>query len=101
MAEPAQQPSEFQKFAGKLPLYLRIAFAAFIVFGLVGNCAHPGDVRPVLIFIFTALFWACSRILQEGIDAYRILRMAQQHEESLKKGETKKDDETPPEPPTA
>ena len=97
MAEQTQPPTEFQKFAGKLPLYLRIAFAAFIVFGMIGNCAHPGDTRPVIIFVFTALFWACARILQEGIDAYRILRLAQQHEESLKKGDKK----TPPEPPAA
>lgn len=92
MEQPTLPPTELEKFLGKVPLYVRIGFALLVVFGMVGNCARPGDTRPVVLFFFVATLWALMRILQEGIDAYRILKMAREHEAK------KQDDNDPPPP---
>jgi len=76
----------------KLPLYVRLGFGAIVLFGMVGNCAGHTQ-GAVAVFVLTATLWACSRIIQEAIEAWMILGL-------LKKSETddKKDD--PPPPPT-
>ncbi len=100
MEQPTRQPTELEKFLGKMPLYVRIGFALVVVFGMVGNCARPGDTRPVVLFVMTALVWTLMRILQEGIEAYRILKMANAHDAELKAGK-KPDDKAPPSPPAS
>lgn len=91
-----KESSEFQKFAGRYPLYVRIGFAMVVVFGMVGNCAGRRE-GSVMVFALVSILWACTRMIQEGIDAYRILTMAKKHDQDQKK----KDDETPPGPPAA
>jgi hypothetical protein len=90
------EPSELEKFAGRYPLYVRIGFAMVVLFGMVGNCAGRRE-GSLVVFIIVTILWACSRMVQEGIDAWRILSLAKKHDQ-------KKDDDEggfPPGPPAA
>lgn len=58
----------------KLPLYTRLGFAAIVAFGMVGNCAYPGDVRPSVVLAVVAIAWVNIRILLEGVASFRILQ---------------------------
>lgn len=66
------------------PLYVRMAFGLIILFGMVGNCAGKTD-GSLYVFILTAVVWTCCRIVQEGLDAYNIVRALNAYEEELKK----------------
>jgi hypothetical protein len=90
MDQPTEKPSSWVKHTARIPLYTRLGFALIVIFGMVGNCAKPGDSRPIIIFMIVSILWCCSRILLEGLEAYRILRLAHQHD--------KKDDVGPKQP---
>lgn len=93
-----QEPTELQKLGARYPLYVRIGFALVVLFGMVGNCAGRRE-GSLVVFIMVTILWACTRIVQEGIDAYRILSLAKKHDKEQKKD----DDEggSPPGPPAA
>jgi len=98
--DPKQpEPSELQKFAGRYPLYVRIGFALVVLFGMVGNCAGRRE-GSLVVFIMVTILWACTRIVQEGIDAYRILTLAKKHDKQ-KKDDDKDEGGFPPGPPAA
>jgi len=101
IVEPSKGPSEFQKQAARIPLYVRLGWGALLLFGMVGNCAKPGSPGPVYIFILVGIMWACIRAMTEAIDAYRVLMLVRAHDNE-KKAPPKKDDDdqsTPPGPP--
>lgn len=87
--------SKLDKVAARWPLYTRIGWAAVVVFGLVGNCAGHRE-GSAIVFIVTAIIWANVRIIQEAVEAFAILRLANEHE---KKQGAKEDDPPPPPPP--
>ena len=89
--EPTKEPTELQKQLGRLPLYTRIGFAMVVIFGMVGNCAGRRE-QSLAVFILVSILWACTRMIQEGIDAYRILTLAKKHDDDKK---------NPPTPPAA
>lgn len=96
--EPAKKPSEWDKFWARYPLYIRVGWALIIVFGLVGNCAGRRE-QSLAVFVIASLMWACTRMIQEGIDAYRILTLAKKHDQEQK--DVDKKDGPPPTPPAA
>lgn len=99
MEQPTKEPTEFQKFAARFPLYIRLGWGALLLFGMIGNCARPGSPAPVYVFIMVGIMWSCLRAMTEAIDAYRILTLARA-QDAEKKKDVKKD-EPPPPPPVA
>ena len=84
MLQPNKEPSEFQKQMGRFPLYMRICWATLVVFGMVGNCAGHRE-QSLAILILVAVMWVTIRILVEGIEAYKILHLAVNHDKDDKK----------------
>lgn len=56
----------------KLGLYIRLAFGALVVFGVVGSLSGYKS-GSTLVFILTSLCWVLSKILVEAIYAYQAL----------------------------
>lgn len=56
----------------KLGLYVRLAFGAVVLFGIVGSIAGYRS-GSTMVFILTAVCWTLSKIVVEAIDAYRVL----------------------------
>jgi hypothetical protein len=98
--EPTKKPSEMEKFWARYPLYVRMGWALIIVFGLVGNCAGKREAS-LAVFIIASILWACTRMIQEGIDAYRILTMAKKHDQDAKDAKKDEPPAPPPGPPAA
>jgi len=71
VAPPAPKP-EPETRVTKLGLYVRLAFGALVLFGIVGSIAGYRS-GSTMVFIMTAVCWALSRIIFEAIDAYRTL----------------------------
>ncbi len=94
----AKPPTGLEKFILKYPFYIRIAFGFIILFGMVGNCAGHREGSAV-VFVLTAVVWVCTRIIQEALNAWQVLRMASAFEEEMKK--TDKKDEPPSDPGTS
>jgi len=90
-----QPISNFQKQLGRLPLYMRVAWAAIVVFGMVGNCSGHREQSLSLLFLIS-IMWISLRILTEGVEAWHILHLALAHERNDQ--DNKKD---PPGPPAA
>ena len=71
---PEKTPNPDTKLSAHelITLYPRLGFGLIMVFGMVGNCAghHEGST---IIFMMTAVVWVCMRIIQEAIDAYRVI----------------------------
>ena len=44
---------------------IRVLYAAFILFGIVGTLVKPSEL-PLIILLMTVVFWGAGRILQEG-----------------------------------
>lgn len=83
---------------GKFQLYLRIGFGLVVLFGMIGNCSGK-SAQAVPIFIIVTILWACSRMLNEAMDAYRLLRLAKAANAEVTDEE--EDDDTPSGPPAA
>jgi hypothetical protein len=99
MEKPTNEPTEFQKQLGRFPLYVRLGWGLLLLFGMVGNCARPGNIAPIYIFIFVGLMWSCTRAMTEAIDAYHTLRMANAHDAKQKEAEKPDNKKEPPPPP--
>ena len=82
---------------GKFQLYLRIGFGLVVLFGMIGNCSGK-SAQAVPIFIIVTILWACSRMLNEAMDAYRLLRLAKAANAEVTDEE---EDDTPSGPPAA
>jgi hypothetical protein len=87
------------KHMARVPLYIRVGFGMFILFGMLGNCAGHRE-QSVLVFVVVSLMWCCLRILTEAVEAYRILSLAKQHD-AVQKKDDKGDDKQGPPPPVA
>lgn len=70
MTNSAPTPPETQP--NKMGLYVKLAFGAVVLFGIVGSIAGYRE-RSTLVFILVSVCWALGKILVEAIDAYRIL----------------------------
>lgn len=70
MSDDNKQPT----FSMKWPLYVRMGWGLLVVFALVGNCAGKSSGAVVVLAIST-LIWAGTKMLQEAIDAYLLLRL--------------------------
>lgn len=44
---------------------VNLAYAALVLFSIVGGVVKPGEL-PLVILFMTALFWVASRILMNG-----------------------------------
>lgn len=86
-----------QKIVARLPLYVRLGFGMIILFGMVGNCAGHHE-KSVIIFVLTAVIWACLRIIEEAVASVQLLHAIKEHNASLNRAPEKKD---PPAPPPA
>lgn len=91
-----EEQTALKKHLGRLQLYVRMGWGVLLLFGMLGNCAKPGNPVPVYIIIFVAIMWSCVRALTEAIDAYRVLMMARAHD--AKKDEKGGDRGDPPDP---
>ena len=91
------EDGKLAQFVARYPLYVKIGFGMVIAFGMVGNCAGHRE-GSVIIFVLTATLWACTRIIQEAIEAWRVLTLAKAHDKSKDK---KDEPPQPPEPPAA
>jgi hypothetical protein len=79
-----QQPTVALTPAAKVPLYTRIGFALLVVFGMIGNCMGRTD-QALMIIVVTIVVWTSTRMIQEGLEAYRILALARQLNAATKK----------------
>jgi len=52
---------------------ISIAFAALIIFGLIGSLFKPESMLPVSVLVFTVLGWTAGRIVREGVDSSKAL----------------------------
>jgi hypothetical protein len=75
----SEMPSKLQQQLVKGPLYVRLVYAALIVFAVVGNFAG-NRIESLVVLGMTSIVWVCARILKEAIDAYRILQAAKDQE---------------------
>jgi hypothetical protein len=89
--DPQQPLTRTQRVLVRYPLYVRIGFGLILAFGMVGNCAGHRE-GSVLIFIMTAVLWACSRIIQEAIDSWRLLSLMNKLEKPEKKDPPRSDE---------
>ena len=69
----------------RLKAYTKVGFGLVLAFALVGNCAGKTQMSLV-IFVLTALCWACGRICTEAFEALIELRRSSKSQE-------KKDDD--------
>jgi hypothetical protein len=82
-----QQPSDpqfttltkFQRVMLKYPLYVKLAFGALVMFGVVGQM-FAGGTKPMLILVMTALMWTMLKIMNEATDALNILHRMKKSE---------------------
>jgi hypothetical protein len=98
--KPQESQGPVARFFARYPLYVRIGFGAVILFGMVGNCAGHRE-GSLVVFMLTATVWACCRIVQEAIEATRVLMAVKEHDTAQKKPEPEKKDDPPPPPPPA
>lgn len=92
-----------EKLMQRLPLYVRIAWAFVVLFGMVGEFTGH-RMGAALVFIISTVMWTCMRIIAEAAAAYNRLRDAWAQDDierdRKRQGPDKRDDE-PPFPPTA
>lgn len=79
--------------ATRLGLYVRLAFGALVLFGIVGSLSGH-RTGATFIFILTSLCWTLSRIVVEAFYAYRTLTSVPSPPKPPKS-------DPPPDPPTA
>lgn len=51
---------------------INVAYAALVLFSLVGGLLKPGEL-PLVILFMTVLFWTASRILRDGFTSAVLL----------------------------
>ena len=71
--------SPLTKFGTRYPLYVRMGYALIVLFALMGMLLGHNRYGMV-IAVTISIVWACCRMVQEGIDAYRILLAVKQHD---------------------
>lgn len=79
-------------------LYWRIGFGLLILFGMLGNCTGRHE-QAVVVFIITAVVWACLRMLVEGVESYVALRYLRKVEAAIREQEKNGPPPAPPPPP--
>lgn len=97
------QSSGLQKFILRYPLYVRIVFGLLVLFGMVGNLTGKRE-GSIIVFIFVALCWCLSRIIDEAFVSLRTLRRLNAREAGVKKTRDEDEDDPgsndPPMPPS-
>jgi hypothetical protein len=68
-----EQPKRWDQFWSRLPLYYRLLFGIIVLFGMIGNCMGRSD-QAVVVMLLAATCWTILRIIEEALDALRILR---------------------------
>jgi hypothetical protein len=64
-------------FAQLLPLYSRIGWAVLVAFAFTGVLLGHGGPAAAIALV-SAVMWTLMRILVEGIESYKVLRLLKQ-----------------------
>ncbi len=66
-------PDTVKSVETKLDHVVAIVAALAIVFGLVGAAMRPSSMYPMIILVFTSLFWCSTNIIRGGVKSFKEL----------------------------